>query len=200
MGCTGAHCNNYYNVIPCSSVGSSCAAWSSSNSSYSCVGHTGIRQGNIPIFDDYDVGTTIDDTNINTLRARIVEELNARKRHVWYAQKVKSLDHGEDVAEGDTIDHPQQNVLLECMKSLNEFINSKASVGEVNDPYGPKTTDFSRVKTGDLVEAENLKQLERIWSDTTQDCICYCDCSGYSPGSSTYVCSCYGYCCHYGFV
>ena len=197
MGCKGAHCSSYHNVIPCSSVGSSCAAWSSSNSSYSCVGHTGIRQGNIPIFDDYDVGTTIDDTNINTLRARIVEELNARKRHVWYAQKVKSLDPGEDVAEGDTIDHPQQNVLLECMKSLNEFINSKASVGEVNDPYGPKTTDFSQVKTGDLVEAENLKHLERIWSDTTRDCICYCDCSEYSPGSSNHVCSCYGYCCHY---
>lgn len=200
MGCVGSYCNNYR--TPCKNVGKQCAAWSSSygDGNYSCHGHQGLRPRNTPIFDDYDVGTIIDDTNINTLRARVVEELNARKAHVWYTQKVNSLDSGKDVAEGDTIDHPQQNVLVDCMNSLNEFINSKSSVGEVNGgagtPYGTKPTDLQSVDTGDYVEAENLKHLERAWPATTEDCICYCDCVGYNPGGRL-VCSCYGYCCHY---
>lgn len=200
MGCIGSYCNNY--TTPCKNVGKQCAAWSSSygDNQYSCSGHQDLRPRNTPTFDDYDVGTIIDDTNINTLRARVVEELNARKAHVWYTQKVNSLDSGKDVAEGDTIDHPQQNVLVDCMNSLNEFINSKSSVGEVNGgastPYGTKPTDLQLVDTEDYVEAENLKHLERAWPATTEDCICYCDCVGYNAGGRL-VCSCYGYCCHY---
>lgn len=210
MGCIGNYCNNYTTPCKNNAAGVQCAAWSSAaygDNTYSCSGHTRKRTGesgqdpdNTPQYADYYVGTTIDDVDINTLRLRIIQEIVARRQHKWYGS-LNTIYSGSDVAEGEIIHHVQQNDLAQCIGTINALVNTYASkgdnqLGDGTNPANPKQTNLHQVTTGNYVEAKNLKELERVFTATARDCICYSDCVGYNAGGRK-VCSCYGYCCHY---
>lgn len=190
MGCNGSYCNNY--KTPCIKVGSICAGWTNTKYPYTCFGHTGLRPSNDPVFADYVVGDVVENEDINTLRNVIKAEIATRKKHVWY--KNGSTLQSNNVATGDLIDHPQQNDVASCVKKLNALVNAHSPS---DTQLGSKTTSMDSVSSKDLVETTNLKETEDALKNVTTDCICYSDCVGYDAGGRL-VCSCYGYCCHYG--
>lgn len=216
MGCTGNHCNNYY--TPCKSVGSLCGGHDGSYNDYSCTGHTVKRQdntGNFHTYDDpdtgskrpYTTGDVVSSPDINMLRAEILKELSARKVHPLYSS-LKSQPVVSEVKAGTTIEHSQQNSLAAAVKAIATLANANSRYGDNSlgvkntNPYAVSKEDLLSAKS-DLVSLEKDldSSLDRIDSELTaiiQDCICHTDCTLYNQGGK-FVCSCYGYCCHYGW-
>jgi len=215
MGCTGSHCNEYY--TPCVSVGSLCGGHDGSYNNYSCTGHTDKRltnMGNFHTYDDpstgskrpYATGDVISNPDINMLRAEILKELDARKVHPLYSG-LKSQSVISEVKAGTTIEHSQQNSLAAAVKAIAILANANSiygdnGLGEKNDnPHVVSKEDLLSAKS-DLVSLEEDLDSSRagIGSELKaimQDCICHSDCTLYNQGGE-FVCSCYGYCCHYG--
>lgn len=220
MGCKGGHCNNYWHVTLCKSVGHPCGAFDNSYDDHTCVGHTGHRTTNAGSFSDrsnrpYQAGDVIENPDINQLRSVIQQEVNARKINPLY-KDLNSLTLANQVASGDVVDHVQQNNLAGIVAKIAELANDASYVSGVyissDRGLGEKNQDQLSVSGGDVISARNLRDIEddldsyrkhselaTALSGIIQDCICYSDCALYNKGGKrTFICSCYGYCCHYG--
>lgn len=215
MGCRGSHCNQYY--TPCKKVGSPCAGHDGSYNDYRCTGHTDKRKENTGNFHTYSTsgggqrpystGDIVVNPNINMLRAEILKEINVRKINPLYTglngQSVIS-----EVRTGDLIDHTQQNSLANAVKALAQYANANHGYGD--NSLGEKNETPHISNSGEVLSAQSdLVSLEKDldahrWTNVVnnltaimQDCICHTDCSLFNQGGK-FICSCYGYCCHYG--
>lgn len=221
MGCRGRYCSNYWHVTPCKSVGHPCGAFDNSYDDHRCTGHTGHRKTNAGDFSDrsegsttrpYQAGDVIENPDINQLRNVIQQEVNARKINKLY-KNLNSIALVDPVASGDVIKHDQQTSLATIVAEIAKVANDTSYVGgstvSGDNGLGVKNEHQHLVSSGDVISARNLRDIEddldsyrKMVSEISgiiQDCICYSDCILYNKGGKrTFICSCYGYCCHYG--
>lgn len=217
MGCKGGHCNNYWYVTPCKNVDKPCGAFDNTYNDHTCIGHTDKRKTNVGKFSNrdgesterpYQTGDVVENPDINLLRDVIQQEVNARKINPLY-KNLQNFNVINAVASGDVINHAQQNNLASIVAEIAKLANDSSYVGD--NGLGIKNEHQHLVDGGDVISAKNLRDIEddldsnrkmmaTAISGIIQDCICYSDCTLYNKGGKrTFICTCYGYCCHYGW-
>ena len=190
----------YISVEVCNNVDSKCAAWDANKyenedgKRYMCSGHQPLRLSNNADFDSYEVGDIISATNINKIQLALSTELEARSKHVLYSQ----VGTFNDITpHGEIIDDIQHDDIDEYVVYLNSIVNSNTSFGDTT--LGKKPLTLTEVLEGDIVQTHQLKNVEKQLSKklkgTTEDCICYSDCTNFYTGSiNKWICSCNGNC------
>ena len=121
-----------------------------------CSYHRNVGNGPLD-FAHYGPGAIIHHDHPNRLRQLLRKELAARRNHVWYKNAGLRDPAPPDVEAGRLIEHPQENIINDCIQSLNNFINGKPDYSYAKDG----AVSSHKVAAGNIIAAENLKYLER---------------------------------------